>query len=43
MKKGLFKKILVAMMCIALTLGMVACGSKKVKVAQVRTNLQKTR
>ena len=32
MKKGLFKKILVAMMCIALTLGMVACGSKKVKV-----------
>lgn len=28
MKKGLFKKILVAMMCIALTLGMVACGSK---------------
>ena len=32
MKKGLFKKILVAMMCIALTLGMAACGSKKVKV-----------
>ena len=32
MKKGLFKKILVVMMCIALTLGMAACGSKKVKV-----------
>ena len=32
MKKGLFKKILVAMMCIALTLGMAACGSKKVMV-----------
>lgn len=32
MKKGLFKKILVVMMCIALTLGMVACGSKKAKV-----------
>ncbi len=32
MTKGLFKKILVAMMCIALTLGMAACGSKKVKV-----------
>lgn len=31
-KKGLFKKILVVMMCIALTLGMAACGSKKVKV-----------
>lgn len=32
MKKGLFKKILVVMMCIALTLGMAACGSKKVMV-----------
>lgn len=32
MKKGLFKKILVVMMCIALTLGMAACGSKKAKV-----------
>ena len=32
MKKGLFKKILVVMMCIALTLGMAVCGSKKVKV-----------
>lgn len=32
MKKGLFKKILVVMMCIALTLGMAACGSNKVKV-----------
>lgn len=32
MKKGLFKKILVVMMCVALTLGMAACGSKKAKV-----------
>ena len=32
MKKGLLKKILVVMMCIALTLGMAACGSKKAKV-----------